>query len=113
MIGEDKLKYIVFILMILVFFAFSCQNLFAQETTFSPPGPEQVKSFWNNMASTTKSIFQNINIKKIGKGFSYLTPFFQNISEKIGTWWSIQARSWIFVQWNCLSNYLEQEIKIE
>jgi hypothetical protein len=111
MIGEYKLKYIAFALITLVFFAFSCQNLSAQETTFSPPGPEEVKSFWNNVSSVTKSIFQNI--KKIGKGFSYLTPFFENISEKIGSWWSIQARSWTLIQWNCLSNYFEQEIKIE
>jgi len=110
-IGEDKSKYIALILITLVFFIFPCEDLFAQETTLSLPGSEQVKSFWNNIASSTKSIFQNI--RKIGESFSYLTSFLQNISEKIGSWWSIQARPWIFIQWNCLSNYLEKEIKIE
>ena len=123
MIGDYKFKYIAFAIIILVFFVFSYQNSFAQTKIFSPPAPmeaalqpgppgqEELNSFWNNAARTTKSIFQNI--KKIGDNLSSLSPFFQNIFEKVGTWWSIRARSWILIQWNCFNNYLEQEIKIE
>ena len=110
-IGEDKLKYIAFVLTFLMFFAFCGQNLFAQEISVELPGPEHVKSIWQSIKQGANSIFQKV--ERIGKGISGFAPFFENIGKGITSWWSSGARPWFEYLWTNCNIYLNQEIRIE
>ena len=107
-VGEDKTKYIALILLLFVFSVFCFQNISAQ---VEPPGPEDAKSFGNDMLDTTKSALERV--KKVGDRVSFFAPFFQHPAQKISSWWALRAQPWFYTQWNYLTTYLEQEIKIE
>jgi len=110
MIGDNKLKYIVFFLMFLTLISYG-HILFAQQVNVEPPGLKEVESARQNIGEKVSSIFQKI--KDIGRGIAGFVSFFKNTSQKIGSWWYSSAKPWIEFQWNSFNDYMEKEIRLE
>ena len=110
-IGEDTLKYIAFVLILLIFFGFSSHNLFAQEITIKLPESEYGKSLWQNISQNIKSLFQKF---KIGEGENGPITFLKNIGKSIIDYCgSLQIKQWFKNCWTMLNIYLDKEIRIE
>jgi len=111
MIGDKKLKYFLLILIFSMLFIFSVGNLYAQESKIGLPGPEHVKTIQKEIKEVSSSLFQRIRdaISEINQ----FVPFFKNSSEKIGSWWYLETKPWIELQWKNFNNYMEKEIRLE
>jgi len=110
-IGEGQLKYIAFVLILLIFFGFSSHNLFAREITIELPELKSGKSLWQNISEKTKSLFQKL---KIGKGENGPISFLKNIGKSIIDYcMSLEIKEWFKNYWTMLNIYLDKEIRIE
>ncbi|MBU3964641.1 hypothetical protein KJ562_02910 [Patescibacteria group bacterium] len=94
-----------------VSFVSAAQNATTTGLSLSPPSREDAQSFWQKIKDSFKGTFETI--KRFGEGNGWFKSFFENIGQKIGAWWSLQAKPWFNKSWYDLNNYLNQEIRIQ
>jgi len=87
------------------------QNATTAGPNVSLPSIEDAQSFWQRIKDGLKGTFEKI--KQFGEGNDWFKSFFENTGQKIGAWWSLQARPWFNKSWYNLNDYLNQEIKIQ
>lgn len=97
------------IILFLIFLPIIPRPIYAQ---LDPPGEEDVKSAWASATDTVSNVFWGLDnfFKKL---LERITPFFQNIGQKITSFWLETINPLILRCYFAIKNYLFQTITIK